>query len=278
VIEKPIIFTPDMVRAILNTKPGVWPPEPIDPGKPFKSQARRVIKPQPQNVISPDRIFYHNGYISWDEYDGTSPAIQKWQKCPYPPETVLWVRETWCECWQYGGSDLSYGYRADGQTRYQETMQIGPSSAPKNVKWCPSIHMPRAAARLFLLVKRVRVERLQEITEEDARAEGVDHCCPSYRHRNWSDKWISGYCHDCAHHNPMTGKRETCGWSHDDDEVRFHWWCGCSSGGFELRDDNIPEPYRFKFAYVWDEMLKPPFWSQNPWVWVIEFERQVAAE
>lgn len=140
--------------------------------------------------------------------------------------------------------------------------------------------MPKAAARIWLEVLGTRVERLQEITEEDAGKEGVNFCCPSYRHAGWNDRWISGYCHDCKHHDPMTGKRPTCYFRHGyEEESRFQWWCGCSSGSFTLRDDNISEPSRFKYAFVWDELRRkvkaigPAYWQSNPYVEVLEFRR-----
>lgn len=83
-------------------------------------------------------------------------------KPPYRPGDTLYVRETWA-AWSrtYGAVPVLY-YKADGD-------------APDGIKWRPSIHMPREAARIFLRVTDVRVERLQDITEEQARAEG---CSP----------------------------------------------------------------------------------------------------
>ncbi len=75
---------------------------------------------------------------------------------PYKPGDILWVRETW-----YQHYDGSYAYRA---------------SAPENTGWKPSIFMPHEAARIFLRVTDVRAERVQDITEEDAKAEG---CMPT---------------------------------------------------------------------------------------------------
>ena len=88
--------------------------------------------------------------------------------CPYgQPGDVLWVRETWAHTSQLNinPEDENYGYvyKADGQ----------PWEDYEGWKWKPSIHMPREAARMFLRIKAVRVERLQEISEEDALAEGI---------------------------------------------------------------------------------------------------------
>lgn len=203
---------------------------------------RTAIKPQP---TAPR--WNNIGFLGWDDGHGYK------MKLPHHKGDLLYVRETWDE-WDGG-----YCYKADWQ---------GPTGT-----WHSSAAMPREAARIFLHVMRDSwPQKLQDITEEQARAEGVDYCCPSQRHAGWSDRWISGYCHDCAHHDPMTGKRPTCTWG-GDEESRFQWSCGCTSRGFKLRDDSIPEPYRFKFAFAWDERTKVPFWRQNPWVWVTEFER-----
>lgn len=82
--------------------------------------------------------------------------------CPYgQPGDRLWVRETWADGHSYDGK-RHFAYRADG-------VELHPSR-----KWKPSIHMPRAASRITLEITGVRVERLQEISADDARAEG----CP----------------------------------------------------------------------------------------------------
>jgi hypothetical protein len=90
-------------------------------------------------------------------------------KSKYQPGDILWVRETFCEVpYEYnhipikGGhiTTPKYAYKADSKRDYTGI-------------WKPSIHMPKAAARIWLEVTDVRVERLQEITEEAARAEGI---------------------------------------------------------------------------------------------------------
>ncbi|MCL2076305.1 MAG: hypothetical protein FWH15_07705 [Betaproteobacteria bacterium] len=104
-----------------------------------KTQTRRIIKPQPTGV--PFR----------ESYDLSSPV------CPYGrPGDYLWVRETWAKPPGY-----ICLYRADGEP-----------TTPA-LKWRPSIHMPRGAARILLEITDVRVERLRDISEADARAEGI---------------------------------------------------------------------------------------------------------
>jgi hypothetical protein len=115
-----------------------------------KSMTRRIVKPQPDKEISQ--------MVGW----------QSWLKCPYgQPGDILWVRETW----NYS-PNWYYCYKAD-------TIPDDNHGYIGSIPWRPSIFMPREAARIFLRVKTVRVERLQEITEEDARAEG---CCTFHDH------------------------------------------------------------------------------------------------
>lgn len=155
--EKPIIFSGPSIPAILNLKPNVWPPEPIDPGKPWKWQTRRIVKDDIVNGFDIDIDGKVIAYIDQATGDSYKPE----EICPYPPGVRLWVRETWAKRVY---SDNRYYYKADDN--------LGAIFNREGDKWRPSIHMPKEAARLFLEVKNVRVERLQAITEEDARAEG----------------------------------------------------------------------------------------------------------
>lgn len=161
-ITKPIIFNTEMVKAILDGR---------------KAQTRRVVKPQP-----PEDEYFEGSY--WYEpaivnkqgelepgnpVFGISSTDGEWGiKSPYKPGDILYVRETWCRLtdWdeQYPDdpSELEVVY-------YRADYDDGFASL---AKWRPSIHMPKKAARIFLRVKNVRVERLQDITEEDARSEG----------------------------------------------------------------------------------------------------------
>jgi hypothetical protein len=90
--------------------------------------------------------------------DSTSPL---YFKCPYgQPGDRLWVRETWAEHPDFPGCRRAI-YRADPECEYDTE------------RWNPSIHMPRWASRILLEIVSVRVERLQDISEADARAEGI---------------------------------------------------------------------------------------------------------
>ncbi len=136
-ICKPILFNTDMVRAILAGQ---------------KTQTRRVIKPQPTNPR-----WNNIGWLGWDDGHGYR------MKSPYENGDVLWVRETWCK-------DASrYLYRAN----YGENEHFYQSGNEIAVPWHPSIHMPKQAARIFLRVKEVRVEFLQDIKADGISAEGI---------------------------------------------------------------------------------------------------------
>lgn len=137
---KPILFNTEMVCAILNGR---------------KTQTRRVIKPQPTNPR------YNNiGWLGWDDGHGYR------MNPPCEAGDILWVRETWTNIPVSPGGHTRIGgryyYKADGDLR--------PVGWRGN--WHPSIHMPREAARIFLRVTDVRVERLWDMDEEAAIAEG----------------------------------------------------------------------------------------------------------
>ena len=159
---KPILFNTEMVRANLDGR---------------KSCTRRIVKPQPQGRLCytfagcdcgtwgyPSKTAYEN----WgDEYklpeDITDEELKKRWKPPYHTDDILYVRETWCKGLE------RYIYRAD----YSDTEKFYRNGKEIEMKWKPSIRMPKEAARIWLKVTDVRVERLQEITEAGAEAEGA---------------------------------------------------------------------------------------------------------
>jgi len=143
--ERPILFSGPMVRAILEGR---------------KTQTRRMVKPQPVWVGEPS--------VPFRTADADPKGIIR---CPYGGiDDQLWVRETWAHEFQSGGT---YFYRAtDGDGDGEFVDKDG--NPERGTKWKPSIHMPRRASRITLEITGIRVERLQEITEEDARCEGVE--------------------------------------------------------------------------------------------------------
>jgi len=168
-----------MVKAILNTKPDVWPAEPIDPEKPFKSMTRRIIKPRYRKdeigfEIS-TRIATSERYV--DIVDGEGSHTRRCSP-PYEEGDVLWVRKIAVDDTQGG-----YLYRADPM--YDD---CGPGDF--GWTWKSPRYMPREAARLFLKVKCLGVERLQDISEDNAVAEGFnDSNCMGCGACGGSDCW-----------------------------------------------------------------------------------------
>lgn len=140
---KPILFNTEMVRAILDGR---------------KSCTRRLVKflwgenPKWTGYIK-DGLMLYNGR--------NEPCIRTQ---PYQSGDILDVRETWCKGLE------RYIYRAD----YSDTEKFYQDGKEINMKWQPSLHMPKEAARIFLRVTNVRVERLQEITSEQICKEGVE--------------------------------------------------------------------------------------------------------
>lgn len=201
---KPILFNTEMVKAILEGR---------------KTVTRRVVKPQPIWRKSPIQQKGHPEYwANWDD--------EKIYKSPYRPGNILYVRETFCHI--FG----RYVYRADYDALAEDTKSL----------WRPSIHMPREAARIFLRVTDVRVERLWEMGKEDAMKEGITPVSKP------------GGCR--------------CQWAFD----------GCMEDPCPNRTAYEIERYMDPFYQLWQNTIKPadlPLygWAANPWVWVVEFER-----
>lgn len=153
---KPILFNTEMVRAILEGR---------------KTVTRRVVKTQHKNACG----FYvttrksDGAFMGVYDYDENEKMFESSQTPPYWVNDVLYVRETWCDDRQFTHDDTAgiYFYKANEPDELDKILKV---------KWRPSIHMPREAARIFLRVKSVRVERLQDMTKEDMLKEGIiDH-------------------------------------------------------------------------------------------------------
>lgn len=147
--ERPILFSAPMVRALLAGT---------------KTQTRRAVKPQPR-ILAGELLCWKDDALTDD---------QMGKRCPYgQPGDRLWVREAWLDLQGTGiervtGDPSRYAYAADtpsGSHGDECRKTYG-------LKWRPSIHMPRAASRITLEITGVRVERLQDISEADAQAEG----------------------------------------------------------------------------------------------------------
>ncbi|MBQ1763076.1 MAG: hypothetical protein IIZ92_09290 [Aquincola sp.] len=217
--EGPILFSAPMVRALLAGT---------------KSQTRRIVKPQPTHFNpagTPRRV----------NPDGGPSAMVR---CPYgQPGDRLWVRETWRASPQYDwaaprevpkGSPVYYEATADDDFEANaDNFDFHPS-----VLCRPSVFMPRWASRITLEVTGVRVERLQDISEADAIAEGIE------RGADFPG-WYRG---------PLPGDSE-----------------GLAEAG---RAFKVPTAFpRLAYRALWESINGPGSWDADPWVWVVAFKR-----
>lgn len=149
---KPILFNTKMVRAILNGK---------------KSCTRRIVKPQQFVGMLPDKCkdgipeeflkgkkFMFKPYCDMTDIE----LINTSYKAPYQPGDILYVRETFIQAAAH-----IFWYKADNNSWISE-----------GLRWKPSIHMPKEAARIWLKITDVRVERLQDITGLSVQKEGIE--------------------------------------------------------------------------------------------------------
>lgn len=204
----PILFNTDMVQAILEGR---------------KTVTRRCVKLTRKDSIGFYVLFMEKddafvGVTEVDENDNES-----YQTPPYQKGDTLYVRETWCNV-SREGAEPEYYYYAD--TRLCEDYESA------EWKWRPSIHMPKEAARIWLEVTDVRVERLQDMTDKQAEAEGIhwDECPAGYTWKPRTD------IHNC-YTNPVAAMAA-------------------------LWNRTLTKDQKDRFG-----------WADNPWVWVIEFER-----
>jgi hypothetical protein len=220
--ERGILFSAPMVRAILSGA---------------KTQTRRVVRPQPSS--QPFLSTVEAGRWHWcDGVRSTGPGIfDPSAKCPFGArDDRLWVRETFVRVHD------EVLYRADlmpeQRQEEREVLRIAKSDYP----WRPAIYMPRWASRLTLEVTDLRVERVADISEQDARAEGALAAISEIDDPRASDRTAE----------------------------RWALWT--------LRTDpgSCVGTARGAFASLWERINgKRPgcAWSDNPWVWAISFRR-----
>jgi hypothetical protein len=223
--QRPILFNTEMVQAILAGR---------------KTQTRRVVKPQPELTESGFKWkgFYY-GIGSSDERTNRNFAHAA---CPHGKVgDVLWVRETWTplDTQEVDSAQLDedgipleefqveIGYK-DGMSKwcvfsedfYDQMNEDIEDMEQEGTKWKPSIHMPKDAARIWLRIKDVRVERLQDISGSDCGSEGMQ----------------------------VTGLTLS--------SIEVHW-----------------DELKRQFKSLWQSINGEKSWNENPFVWVIEFER-----
>lgn len=210
-VAKPILFNTDMVRAILDGS---------------KTQTRRdafrmaqgyayegLYRDSANKLVA---LFKHEDWTIITEY------------ARFDSSDILYVRETWQYSTDLFGEFPEPIYKADFTNEELE------EAKEKNFKWKPSIHMPKEAARIFLKVTGVRVERLQDISVKDSKDEGVGNL----------------YLEDCAYDE----KYKDIPWVKEKG-LPIHQYA-------RLWDSTIKKADLDKYG-----------WDANPWVWVYEFER-----
>ncbi|MBA9071830.1 hypothetical protein FHR71_005622 [Methylobacterium sp. RAS18] len=244
--DKPIIFSGSMVRAILAGR---------------KTQTRRILRWQPDPV--PD---YHSG--PFQNADGVwgqkiwEPDCGFWQFCPLRLPAAagdrLWVRETWrtsrdCDSRQPSSMEVpggGYGwpvwYEADGGAVTWRGSDDGGPAFTNPGKLRPSIFMPRWASRITLEVTEVRVERLQDISHDDAAAEGL-----------------------IAERTPAAGILRNVAMDLCTSLVRTRW-----QGAPDLPLRGME---RAACRDLWNSIHGKDAWDANPWVAAISFRRILPA-
>lgn len=173
--ERPILFSAPMVRAILEGR---------------KTMTRRALKHQPHKAAMLREVIFppetvklsckqpaDSTYAGFD-LSGKGTSSLAYYKCPYG--TIgdrLWVKETFCIGRVVSGEDDQDGWWVEQTINDKDVLpkeaMIAEGIGIEDVKWKPSIFMPRSASRITLEITGVRVERLQQITKEDIWDEGV---------------------------------------------------------------------------------------------------------
>lgn len=218
---KPILFNTEMVRAILDGR---------------KSCTRRLVKTRRKDACG----FYvtrktDGSFAGIYEYDENESMFDNPLESLYQPGDILYVRETWHKYTKRVGEGENchlaefYGYKASVA-----------NSEDAGEPWKPSIHMPKEAARIWLKVIDVRVERLQEMKPVDVIKEGA-----------YPDCWDCLNTYGESGSQCCYGTEEQCSQC---DEVMMEWE--------KLWTSTIKKSDLDKYG-----------WDANPWVWVIEFEQ-----
>lgn len=238
--EHPILFSGPLVRAILAGQ---------------KTQTRRLLRWDGVQRVEPCPVG-PAGNWSLTSYGGSLRVV----RCPFGvPGDRLWVREAW----------MTVGWAPERrwQLAYQASMQARPTElieAPEgwreplaNIqrKWVPGIHMPRWASRISLENVEVRVQRIQEITEEDARAEGLP--------RNWTDGQPGWSPEEHGYLTPAGLYADDHG---DDSPECWAYWKG-------KRQVGCVYTAREAIRIWWGHINGADSWDRNPWVWAVSFKR-----
>lgn len=263
---KPILFNTAMVHAILREieRPGTG-----------KTQTRRIIKNRSHLPEFRGGLGDENDPNCWGWECGESgqhihmikpeDAFYDLYYCPFYKGLKLWVRETFHVCTGCGPLETKgISYRADNE-------QICG-------KWKPSIHMPKWASRISAEIMDVRVERLQDISEEDAIAEGLNiktfslSDIPDPREsRSMEDRYFNGVTDpEHGHECPINAFKNL--WD----------LINAKPSPVYKKDENGKKVISHYVSYPWEDVQtsvmhkgNPNYIQGNPWVWVIDFKPQL---
>lgn len=265
---KPILFNTDMIKAIMDGR---------------KTVTRRLFKLKYRDDESGFQVVttMSGKFVRVEKLSENGSAIfpdgsERFVNPPFSAGDILYVRETWCK------GKVAYGEETDGRCVpfisqcpgeddiIPKELAIREGIGIEDVVWKPSIFMPKEAARIFLRVKDVRVERLQAITDEDAIREGIvrmfDHLSDA-EYAAWGNKAAKGMAKtDWPWNNYLwhgdfgkfgLGSRKSDAWQYQ-------------RSGYDSPRDSFSSLWNLTVNLKdWDTYG----WDANPWVWVIEFER-----
>ncbi len=213
---KPILYSTEMVQANLAGR---------------KTNTRRIIDEK------------HYGFLEYAFKNKKNLADWISRTAKYQMGDILWVRETYCSFISQSG-EVKRHYKASVSDAFIKACKI---------YWKPSIHMPKEAARMFLKILNVRVERLQDISEEDCIAEGIKMTKKGDVYQDIEDGKLIDKIHD---------------------EDYFYFYP--SKGDF--RDDSympksiFPNAPKTSFYSLWEKINGEGSWNKNPFVWVYEYQ------
>lgn len=243
-----MLYSPDMVVSILDDS---------------KTKTRRQLSCKKWIINDdPNRYKFHGINTDVDPwaalFEDLKPEITPWLSpipCPYQEGDVVWVKETFYAFgywslldgkWTFNDSTLQFGeYRFQGNIPYAIC-----TNRNDGIGWYkrPSIFMPKIAARIWLEVTDITVERLHHITDGDALAEGIKRETPSS---------LGGFHLE----TPNTTLQEQI-------EKECYYFYPCN----DLRDDSYIDKPATSFTSLWASINGWKSWNANPWVWVISFK------
>lgn len=247
--DRPILFSAPMIRAILAGS---------------KTQTRRILKPQPELAPSSGVEYWtHPKFPGGYPADVLRAKADRLGVVPFAPGDLLWVREGFMP------APMTANHENDRPTQWNIAYAAGGRAeaiAPAGYnpmlynyeRWSPSIHMPRWASRITLRVTDVKVERLQDISEADAKAEGIIRQDPTPEDEAWNVEWCEENGIPLSPMEPVwiaPGTRQ--GWGMTREQRSKPQWG--------------PSP-QFAFRCLWESINGPGSWDANPWVAVIAFQ------